>query len=98
MHNLRSTTPDVGQASLWMSKFDRAFGNGISGGFAIGVDSRTLATDVVRKLELVDEGKPITKHLFSQIKSLDDLLPTDQSEKLIVLARFAVAVRFSVVK
>ncbi len=86
LRNLRLNTPDLGEASRWMAKFDRAFGNGISGGFAIGVEDRTQAPAVVRKLKEVDEGKPANKRLFSQISSLDDLLPSDQDAKLAVLA------------
>ncbi len=86
LRNLRSTTPDLGEASRWMDKFDRAFGNGISGGFAIGVDERLQAPAVVKKLKIVDEGKPVSKQLFSQVHSIDDLLPADQGSKLAVLA------------
>jgi len=86
LRNLRSVSPDLGEASRWMRKFDRAFGTGISGGFVIGVDERTQAPAVVQKLKAVDEGKPVRAHLFSQVHSLDELLPADQNLKLAVLA------------
>lgn len=86
LRNLRSVTSDLGNASRWMRKFDRAFGTGISGGFAIGVDERIQAPAVVQKLKAVDEGKPVRAHIFSQIHSLDEVLPMDQNPKLAVLA------------
>jgi hypothetical protein len=86
LKNLRSTTPDLGEASRWMRKFDKAFGNGLSGGFAIGVEQRTQAPGVVKSLQHVDQGKPLRARLFSMIRSLDDLLPEDQTNKLAILA------------
>jgi uncharacterized protein len=86
LRNLRSYTPELTEASSWMAKFDRAFGHGISGGFAIGVPSRDDARTVVTKLRSADEGKPEQAHLFSEISTIDDLLPPDQPAKLAVLA------------
>ena len=36
--NLRSENPDLDAEGAWMGKFDKAFGNGIEGGFVIGVE------------------------------------------------------------
>ena len=69
-----------------MDKFDKAFGHGISGGFALGVKGREETAPLVRRLRDVDEGKPERQRLFSRISSLDDRLPADQAEKLAVLA------------
>ena len=68
-----------------MDKFDRAFGHGISGGFAIAVNRRDEVAPLVRKLRAADEGKPERARLFSRITTLDDRLPADQQDKLEVL-------------
>jgi predicted RND superfamily exporter protein len=86
LNNLRSENHDLDNENQWMSKFDKAFGSGISGGFAIGTSSREEAHDVATKLEAADEGKPDSKHLFSRINTLEDALPKDQQKKLALLA------------
>jgi len=86
LNNLRSENHDLDAENQWMSKFDKAFGSGISGGFAIGTSSRGEAHDVATKLEAADEGKPDSKHLFSRINTLEDQLPKDQQKKLALLA------------
>jgi hypothetical protein len=69
-----------------MGKFDTAFGHGLDGGFAIGVERRADASIVAEKLRAVDAGKPERERVFSSIHSLDDWLPADQPKKLAVLA------------
>jgi uncharacterized protein len=86
LNNLRSENHDLDAENKWMSKFDKAFGSGISGGFAIGTSSREEAHDVATKLEAADEGKPDSQHLFSRINTLEDALPKDQQRKLALLA------------
>jgi uncharacterized protein len=85
LRNLISDTPGLAESRRWMHKFDEAFGGGISGGFAIGVAKRSEAPVVVARLRGVDEGKPANQHLFSQINTLDDVLPADQADKLAIL-------------
>jgi len=85
LRNVRSYTPELTEASRWMTKFDTAFGHGISGGFVIGVPNRQDAPQVAARLRQVDAGKPVEQHLLSQISTLDDLLPTDQPAKLALL-------------
>ncbi len=85
LRNLRSENPALDAEGAWMGKFDRAFGNGIEGGFIIGVGDPREAPLVADKLRKVDEGKPDLQHLFSRISTLDDLLPADQIAKLAVL-------------
>jgi len=85
LRNLRSDNPALDAEGAWMAKFDKAFGNGIEGGFVIGVDDPREAPIVADKLRKVDEGKPNLEHLFSRISTLDDLLPADQAAKLAVL-------------
>ena len=86
LNNLRSENHDLDNESAWMNKFDKAFGNGISGGFVIGVEDGREAPIVVEKLHKVDEGKPDLQHMFSRISTLEDLLPKDQPQKLEILA------------
>ena len=60
-----------------MDKFDRAFGHGISGGFALAVSRRDEVAPLVGKLRTADEGKPERQRLFSRVTTLDDRLPAD---------------------
>jgi predicted RND superfamily exporter protein len=87
LRNLRSDNPDLDAEGAWMGKFDKAFGNGIEGGFVIGVKDPRETKVVADKLRGVDEGKPERQHLFSRISTLDDALPKDQEKKLQVLAQ-----------
>jgi uncharacterized protein len=85
LRNLRSYTSALDEASRWMDKFDHAFGHGLDGGFAIGVERRSDASAVAARLRAVDVGKPERTRLFSSIHTLDDSLPVDQARKLTVL-------------
>ena len=87
LRNLRSYNSDLDAESAWMGKFDKAFGGGISGGFVIGVNDPKDAPIVEAKLEKVDEGKPKKEQLFSRISTLEDLLPKDQADKLVILGQ-----------
>ena len=86
LRQLRSYNAALDAESAWMGKFDKEFGGGISGGFVIGVDDAKEAPVVAARLRAVDAGKDKHQHLFSQISTLDDLLPSEQPEKLAVLA------------
>jgi predicted RND superfamily exporter protein len=86
LNNLRSHNAEIAASSKWMAKFDRAFGSGISGGFAIAVPRVEEAKAVAEKLRKLDEGKPERERLLSHIATMDDLLPADQPQKLQVLA------------
>ena len=85
LDNLKSEAPELDRASEWMDKFDKKFSHGLSGGFAIGVPRRADTAPLVKKLRDVDEGKPERQRLFSQINSIDDILPDEQEQKLEVL-------------
>lgn len=85
LDNLKSEAPELDRASEWMDKFDKKFSHGLSGGFAIGVPRRADSVALVRKLRDVDEGKPERQRLFSQINSIEDILPAEQEQKLEVL-------------
>ncbi|HSS38280.1 MAG TPA: MMPL family transporter, partial [Polyangia bacterium] len=86
LQNLASTSAQMDRSSAWMDKFDRAFGHGISGGFALAVARRAEVEPLVAQLRATDAGKPERARLFSRITSIDDRLPADQDEKLQVLA------------
>ncbi|HEY1534214.1 MAG TPA: MMPL family transporter, partial [Polyangiaceae bacterium] len=86
LRNLRSYSSALDEASHWMDKFDAAFGHGLDGGFAIGVERRADARCVAERLRAVDAGKPERGHIFSSIRSLDDWEPPDQNSKLAALA------------
>jgi predicted RND superfamily exporter protein len=85
LRNLTSTGAELDRAGAWMTKFDRAFGQGISGGFALAVARREEVEPLVKRLHDVDQGKPDQQRLFGRINSIDDRLPTDQDQKLDVL-------------
>ncbi|MES1209315.1 MAG: MMPL family transporter, partial [Pseudomonadota bacterium] len=86
LQNLASTSAEMDRSAAWMDKFDRAFGHGISGGFALAVARREEVEPLVAQLRATDAGKPERARLFSRISSIDDRLPADQDEKLQVLA------------
>jgi uncharacterized protein len=86
LRHLASTGAELNRASVWMDRFDAAFGHGISGGFALAVTRRDEVAPLVHRLRAVDEGKPERARLFSRVSDLDDRLPADQDEKLALLA------------
>ena len=89
LRNLRSYNAELDAEGAWMHKFDVAFGGGISGGFVVGVDDPKDAPRVAARFKAEDAGKDRHQHLFSQISTLDDLLPgtrQEQEQKLAVLA------------
>jgi predicted exporter len=86
LRHLTSTNAELDRASGWMNEFDRGFGHGISGGFALGMERHDELAPLVRRLLAADEGKPERERLFSRVSTLDDQLPSDQDEKLVVLA------------
>jgi predicted RND superfamily exporter protein len=86
LRNMASTNAELDRGVALMDKFDRAFGHGISGGFALAVQNRDEVAPLVRKLRAADAGKPERQRLFSRVTTLDDRLPADQPEKLEILA------------
>jgi predicted RND superfamily exporter protein len=85
LRNLTSTGAELDRATAWMTKFDQAFGQGISGGFALALARRDEVEPLVQRLRAVDQGKPERQRLFSRISSIDDRLPADQDQKLDLL-------------
>ncbi|MBL0220807.1 MAG: MMPL family transporter [Myxococcales bacterium] len=84
--NLRSSSAAIDAESHWMGVVDRAFGQGISGGFVITVSDRAQTGPLVARLRALDVGKPEAAKLFSRLSSLEDLVPTDQPARLVMLA------------
>lgn len=82
--NLRSAGADAALARSWMEKSDAAFGRGITGQTYIATDSLDEVRAVVAALERVDRpGQPRT---IGKIRSVLEVLPERQPEKLAVLA------------
>ncbi len=86
LRNLRSYNAELDAEQAWMGKFDKQFGGGISGGFVIGCDDEKETPGVVATLRAVDANKPDNQHMFHELSTLTDLLPTEQPQKLAVLA------------
>ena len=84
--NLRSSSAAISSEDHWMDVVDHGFGQGISGGFVITVESREEAAPLVARLRALDDGVPKYKKLFSRISSLDDIVPADQPARIAVLA------------
>ena len=85
LRQVRSSNAQATLARSWQERLDTAFGRGIAGGFVLAVDRREDArklTADLRALTHAGQGQP----LLSQVSSLDDLVPTDQPEKLELLA------------
>jgi hypothetical protein len=86
LHNLRSYSDEISKAGIWMAKFDRGFGQGISGGFIVAAPKVGEAFAVAEKLRSIDKDRPAKQKLFSHIATLEDLLPKEQPEKIAKLA------------
>jgi predicted RND superfamily exporter protein len=84
--NLRSSSAAIDKTREWLGRIDDAFGRNISGGFVIAVPTRAQATEVTKRLRAVDAGKPAKDQLLGGIRSIDDVLPADQEQKLTLLA------------
>ncbi len=87
LRNIRSAGPQFEEQTRWMRKIDRAFGSGLSGGFVIVTSSIEQAMAVTQRLRKVDEANPETQRLFSRVSNVADLLPSQQPEKLQLLAQ-----------
>ncbi len=84
--NLRSSSPAIAEESHWMETVDHGFGQGISGGFVITVETRAEVAPLLTRLHAVDRGVAEDRKLFSRVSSLDDIVPVDQVARLAVLA------------
>src|SRR5262249_49223417 len=83
--NLRSRSPEINQERRWMHDIDQAFGQGIDAGFVIALPRRADVMPLKQRLRAADTGTLPRDKLFSSMNSLDDLLPSQQTDKLVVL-------------
>ena len=84
IRNLRSAGKDAVEARSWMNRSDAAFGRGIAGQTFIATESIEEVRDVVAALEKVD--KPGQRKTIGKVRSILEVLPDKQPEKLAELA------------
>lgn len=84
--NLRSRSSMITEERRWMKAIDKVFGQGIDAGFVIATQRREDVAPLEHKLEAVDAGVEKKNKLFGTVKTLNDALPSQQQEKLAVLA------------
>jgi predicted RND superfamily exporter protein len=83
--NLRSHGAAIAEEQRWGHEIDVAFGQGLDARFVIAVPHRIDVLPLKARLRAADaEAQPRDK-LFSRLDSLDDLLPAQQTDKLVVL-------------
>jgi predicted RND superfamily exporter protein len=85
--NLRSHGEVINEERRWGHQIDVAFGQGIDAGFVIAVDRRDEIMPLKQRLRAADSDAAPRDKLFSHLDSIDDLLPSQQPEKLAVLAQ-----------
>jgi predicted RND superfamily exporter protein len=83
--NLRSRGAAITEEQRWMHAIDRAFGEGIDAGFVIAVARREDVAPLKQRLRDADAGAAPRDKLFAHLDTLDDMLPSQQAEKLAVL-------------
>lgn len=83
--NLRSRGAAIAEEQRWMRAIDRGFGEGIDAGFVIAVPHRLDVAPLKARLRAADADASPRDKLFGRLDSLDDLLPTQQIDKLVVL-------------
>lgn len=84
--NLRSEGADAIESRAWLRKSDETFGRGISGQTYIAADRLDQVPMIVEALHRVDDGLPEAKKTMGTVRSILDLVPPQQPEKLAVLA------------
>ncbi|HUQ04771.1 MAG TPA: MMPL family transporter [Kofleriaceae bacterium] len=84
IRNLRSAGKDAISAREWMTRSDVAFGKGIGGQTYVAVDSLDEVRQVVRRLEGVE--RPWEPPAIGRVRSILEVMPEQQPEKLAVLA------------
>ena len=87
---LRSDSEEILQQRAWNDRistdFDQGFNKNLSGRFAMVVPRRDQVRPLVDALRARDRGLPPSRALLSEVRSIDDLLPDRQPEKLALLA------------
>ncbi|MBZ0232580.1 MAG: MMPL family transporter [Deltaproteobacteria bacterium] len=84
IRNLRSAGPDAIAAREWMHRSDVAFGKGIGGQTYMAVDTLDEVRQVVRALDRVE--RPWEPPAIGRVRSILEVIPDQQAEKLAVLA------------
>jgi uncharacterized protein len=88
---LRSDSAEILEQRAWndriSNEFEQGFNRNLSGRFAMVVPTREQVVPLVEALRARDRGLPPEKALFSDVRSLNDLLPDDQQKKLDLLAQ-----------
>jgi predicted RND superfamily exporter protein len=84
IRNLRSAGKDAIAAREWMTRSDVAFGKGIGGQTYVAVDNLDEVRQVVRRLEGVE--RPWEPPAIGRVRSILEVMPDQQPEKLAVLA------------
>jgi uncharacterized protein len=86
---LRSDSAEILEQRAWndriSNEFEQGFNRNLSGRFAIVVPERNQVRPLVEELRARDKGLPPDRALLSEVRSIDDLLPDHQAEKLAVL-------------
>jgi hypothetical protein len=82
---LRSRGAAITEEQRWMHAIDVAFGQGIDAGFVIAVPHRLDVLPLKARLRAADAGAAPRDKLFARLDSLDDMLPSQQTDKLVVL-------------
>ena len=88
---LRSDSAEILEQRAWNDRISTEFEKGgfnrnLSGRFAIVLDRRDQVKPLVEALRARDRGLPPGRRLLSEVRSLDDVLPQRQEEKLRLLA------------
>jgi uncharacterized protein len=84
IRKLRSAGKDAIAARDWMNRSDQAFGKGIGGQTYVAVDNLDEVRQVVRSLDHVEHAwEPAA---IGRVRSILEVLPDQQPEKLAVLA------------
>lgn len=83
--NLRSRGAAITEENRWMHDIDQAFGQGIDAAFVIAVPTPQDVAPLKQRLRDADADAAPRDKLFDHLDSLDDMLPRQQREKLVVL-------------
>lgn len=88
--NLRPRGTETAESLAWSRKIDERFTTkfqrGLTQRFVVGLERREDVPVAVAVMRAADEGVPDDQKLLHDVRSLDDLLPDRQQDKLAVLA------------
>nr|HEX4314145.1 MMPL family transporter [Kofleriaceae bacterium] len=87
MKKLRSEGDDAAEARRWMKLSDDTFGRGFAGRTFIAADRAQDVPDIVAALLAIDHGKPVAQQTFGAVRSILDVVPADQAQRIAALGR-----------